>query len=547
MTKAAGRIRRMATFACAPLLALALEVTVLEATALAQERPSEDEMFGDPAEPPKSEGESEAAVPEGQTPAQAAPPQAQPRVGTEASRDESILGGSRAPMFSEEAAPDDPLTIGGQLYLRTQASFREGAAFEDTGFSAPTFLDVYLDARPNERVRGFVLTRVFYDPSVADGGSGAQSVPAGSGAAGSGQLSDLFQGGTRGPNLVLDQAWINFDIARSVFVTAGSQHVRWGTGRFWVPTDYLHLTRRNPLDVFDARTGTALIKAHVPIESLAWNFYGYAVLEDEFSTTSLGAIAGAARMELVLGPAELGLGVFARRHEKARFAADLSFGLGDFDFYGELALRAESEIDRVHFAPDAALPPEQPGPSWQTPEEANFEELGRAIDVFYPRYRNDGYTAQAVGGLAFSRKYNDNDVWSLGAEYFYNGLGYGSPQAYSGLVLPHSTPLENPAPFFYLGKVYAALFFSMPAPYSLDNHTFTLSTLGNLSDRSFITRFDYSFLALTHLRFEAFVAARYGNENGEFRFGASNLEIGGFTFSRPPALLDFGLALRISI
>ena len=31
-----------------------------------------------------------------------------------------------------------------------------------------------------------------------------------------------------------------------VFVTAGKQHVRWGTGRFWQPTDYLHPRQAQP-------------------------------------------------------------------------------------------------------------------------------------------------------------------------------------------------------------------------------------------------------------------------------------------------------------
>jgi hypothetical protein len=152
-----------------------------------------------------------------------------------------------------------------------------------------------------------------------------------------------------------------------------------------------------------------------------------------------------------------------------------------------------------------------------------------------------------VGGASYTRKYNDNDTFTVGGEYFYNALGYASPTAYPGLVLPHSVSLNDSASFFYLGRQYAAVYVSFPAPYSLDNHTFTLSTLGNLSDRSFITRFDYSLIALTHMRFEAFVSARYGNENGEFRFGVSHLSFAGIPFDRAPALMDFGLALRIAI
>jgi hypothetical protein len=74
-------------------------------------------------------------------------------------------------------------------------------------------------------------------------------------------------------------------------------------------------------------------------------------------------------------------------------------------------------------------------------------------------------------------------------------------------------------------------------------HSFTLSTLGNLSDRSFITQLSYSLVVLTHLRLEAFVAAHYGRPSGEFRLrvrfeGAELI---------PAGLFDTGIALRLQI
>jgi len=74
-----------------------------------------------------------------------------------------------------------------------------------------------------------------------------------------------------------------------------------------------------------------------------------------------------------------------------------------------------------------------------------------------------------------------------------------------------------------------------------------LSTLANVSDQSYISRFDYSLIALTHLRFEAFASARYGNENGEFRFGVKRLDLGGVSFSRAAAMMDLGVAVRVAL
>jgi hypothetical protein len=445
-------------------------------------------------------------------------------------------------MFNEEAAPEDPLKIGGQLYLRAQTTALRGQAPGDWSFGSPSLLDAYLDARPNDRVRGFVLGRMVFDPTLPASASNSEAirpVSATGGTAGSQSLSSLFAQPTRGPTVTLDQMWLRFDVAHTVFVTAGKQHVRWGTGHFWAPTDFLHLRPRNPLDVFDARTGTTMLKLHLPVESRAWNFYGYLLTEGNTSTPRLGRVAAATRAELVLGPAELGLGVLAQRPVKPKFAADLSFGIGDVDVYGELGLRSGNEIDRVRYEANPTIPDQG--------TTAIADYLPQVVDAYYPVYRANGYKPQAVGGASYTRKYNDNDTFTVGGEYFYNALGYASPTAYPGLVLPHTVSLNDSANFFYLGRHYAAAYLSFPAPYSLDNHTFTLSTLGNLSDRSFITRFDYSLIALTHMRFEAFVSARYGNENGEFRFGVSPLSFAGIPFDRAPALMDFGLALRIAI
>jgi hypothetical protein len=318
-----------------------------------------------------------------------------------------------------------------------------------------------------------------------------------------------------------------------VFVTAGKQHVRWGTGHFWSPSDVLHLRYRNPLDVFDARTGTTMIKLHVPIESKGWNFYAYGITESPTATVSLSQIGGAARAEFVLDTAELGFGALVRSHDDPKITADLSIGVGDFDVYGEVALKNASDIDRVSYNAGAditGIPTDAP----------NYVQ--QVADAVYPVYRDHGYRPQAVGGLTYSQKYHDNDTFTVGAEYFYNGLGYANPDAYLGLVLPHGTDLVEPAPFFYLGRHYGSLYVTFPAPFSLDLHTFTLSTLANLSDQSFITRLDYALVLLTHLRFEAFTSVRYGNPEGEFRFGTKSV-----VYSRDPAIFDLGIALRLAI
>jgi len=526
--------------------------------ALAQGRPDETQLFGGSETKPNTDTLPPAAANATQAPAA---DRSGPSPSSRDARDDAVLGGAAPPMFSEKPAPSDPLTIGGQIYWRLQASAYEDTAPDRWGVTAPALLDVYLDARPNDRVRGYALGRMSYDPMQSPDGSGlnAQTLTnSDSGTAGSASIAPIYSGASNQPRVVLDQLWLRFDVGQRLFITAGKQHVRWGTARFWMPADFLHLRKRNPLDVFDVRTGTTMLKLHLPIESRAWNVYAYGIAENTGGRPDLRAAAGALRAEVVLGQLELGLGAFAKPRSSAKFAADVSFGVGDIDFYSELAVIDGRDIDRVRYTPDAMTPaPVQlTGATAQiadtlmldTEAQLLLRQVQLETDALYPRYRSPGYRPQAVFGLNYTRKYNDKDTFTVGAEYFYNGLGYDNADAYSGLLWPHSQSLQNPASFFYLGKHYAALFITFPAPFDLDLHTFTFSTLGNLSDRSFTSRFDYGLVLLTHLRLEAYVQVAYG-ARGEFRLKIAELpslspEQLGFP---NPSVVSVGAALRLAI
>jgi hypothetical protein len=515
------------------------------AVAHAQQRPSETDMFGSPASSPAPETASEPKASEG---AAGAP---QPATGAGPApneRDGLILDGaaSSPAVLSPQPAPD-PLTIGGQMYVRAQAAALQNQQIEDYTFSVPMLLDLYVDVRPNDRVRGFALARMAYDPMLPDpiAGVPGSAVQNGGTAAGGASFVGLFGTRNNAPRVQLDQFWLRFDLWRTLFVTIGRQHVHWGTAHFWSPTDFLHVQRRNPLDTFDARPGTDMLKLHLPIESTNWNFYAYAIAGGYNDTPTLYSVSGAARAEFVAGSNELGLGAVVRRGAQPRFAADLSTSISVLDLYGEAALLDVREIDRVRYDADAVLP--DPPPATGSVADQTAARIEQAVDTYYPAYRDHGYKPQIVGGLTYTQKYNDNDTFTIGLEYFYNGLGYSDWLVYPGLFFPRTTPLHNPASFFYLGQHYASIYLLFPSPFSLDLHSFSLSSIANLSDRSFVTRLDYSVFLLTHLRFEAWLAAFYGRHDGEFRFGIEIPNIDDLMLSRRPATFTVGIAFRLQM
>ncbi|MGB8929861.1 MAG: hypothetical protein WCC48_01280, partial [Anaeromyxobacteraceae bacterium] len=213
----------------------------------AQDRPAEEELFGAPSAAPAPEPGAKVR-------------EVQPGV---SDRDDAILGHEHAaPDGRIEGAREDPLKLGGLAYLRATTTWSRGVPPSRWALSTPLLTDLYVDVRPNDRARAFALGRLTYDPTIS-----ATAV-------------DL--GGLRVPQTreQLDQLWLNFDVGRTVFVTAGKQHVKWGTGHFWNPTDWLHPVRRDPLAQLDVRTGVTMVKAHVPWEARGWNLYGVAVVED---------------------------------------------------------------------------------------------------------------------------------------------------------------------------------------------------------------------------------------------------------------------------
>lgn len=522
---------RPAAARAAPLLALA--TLLAAAPARADERPSDEELFG---APPAAPAASPAAPPASPAPAPPTIPSPAPGVDERA---EELLGGRRKPVdASWDKEKEDPLKVGGLLYLRGVAGAQRGVPPSAWPLAAPTLLDTFLDVRPNDRVRGFVLGRLTYDPTIPKEAAGPLGIR-------------ISQPQSRA---VLDQAFFNFDVERTVFVTAGKQHVKWGTGRFWNPTDFLHPVRRDPLSQLDDRSGVTLVKAHLPWEARGWNLYGLAILDDLAGQASragqaatpgevgsVGHVGGAARAEVLLGGAELAADVAAQRGHKPRFGLDGSFALWELDLHAELALTSGRDA-----------------PHWRLTgtDPAQAESWTRG---------SLGLTPQVVVGAEWSWKYSDEDTLTVAAEYFFNDAGYDDAHVYPVLLFSPFLPADADGKIavggtidprtaftpFYLGRHYAGVSLLLPRPGRWNDTTFALTALANLSDGSGIVRLDHSVRLNTYLTLETFLAGHLGHEGGEFRFGipATTKTAAGLTIPLdvPTPLVDAGVALRVKL
>lgn len=499
-----------------PNLVLLTLLLLGSAKALAQDRPSEQDLFGGAATSSPSapstgtQSSTEASGGATATPGMDTGASSGRAEGSAAAEQDAFGGSSAGPTLSSEAAPDDPLRLGGLFYTRLLGSLQAETPVTEMTISAPTLVDLYLDARPNDRVRAYVVGRLQYNPLTT-----------------SSLVPGLSFGSTTtaSTSVVLNQLWLNFDIGRTVFVTAGKQSIKWGTGRFWNPTDYLQPTRKDPLEPLDIRTGVPMIKCHLPWESRGWNLYAIATFDGLQTEPNLERTGLGLRGEAVFGTVEVGLDGLVQRYQSPKLGIDISAGVGPLDVYGELGLRR---------TPSGTL--------WREVSNPPTTDLADAYETWTP----DSYYPSATLGVNWSTTLGDNDSLTVGAEYFYNSVGYKDASIYPWLLF------EGDYTPFYLGQQYASVFAALIGPGNWEDASFTFSTLANLNDLSALSRLDFSTTVLTHLRVEAYTALHWGNPNGEFHFGLQTepLVVDGQSIPAldiPPPSIDVGLSLRVSI
>ena len=370
-------------------------------------------------------------------------------------------------LATQLAEKDNPLTIGGRLYLRSSISISDAdLAVLDRPFNHSAQLYLYGDSRPTDRVRVYTKARV-------DRRLSGQSSPS------------PIQGDQPDETSVqLDQLWLKFDLDRAVYLTIGQQPIRWGAGRIWNPTDFVNAQRRDPLAIFDARPGLPLLKIHIPFEESETNVY---IITQIDGSETIGDVGGVFRIEQTIGTSELSATVAARRDQPYRFGLDYSIGLGPID------LRLEG----------AATKGEQT--RWTGP---------LVLDLNAPKLPSEDtveWSHQGVVGLEWGIPYADDDTLYLTLEYFHNSMGYEDTSVYPWLLFNGAyTPL-------YLGKHYAAAGLVFLRPYDWNDSTFILNGIMNLSDESAIVRLDYQVRLLTRLSLFLY-GSKYLGDGGEFRF-----------------------------
>lgn len=383
----------------------------------------------------------------------------------------------------------ETLAIGGRVELRATLNQQETQSLSHAPVNQLRQAYLYFDSRPNEDIRSLARIRLTQDVVATQGRARLNpSDPTAPADSGDGLENRSGSADSCGDcvRTELDELWIKWDVRNRAFVTLGKQHLKWGSGQLWNPTDFTALQTRDPFALFDRRLGQSLVKLHVPVESLGDNYYVILQFDD---VERADDIAPALRGEFTfLGSGELALSFQTRRDQALRFGADVSTALGPVDVHVESAFSTRQKQTFYK----GTLAPEQ----GRLPQEVSHRER---------------WYSQVLAGVDKTWKYSDEDNLTVGAEYFYNELGYDDRR------LALYSLLNGQSQVLYSGIHYGGVFMRVPNPGRWNKTSFYLNGIQNFSDDTALVRLTTAYLLFNEATIEGFVSHCTG-DYGELCF-----------------------------
>lgn len=379
----------------------------------------------------------------------------------------------------QKVVEEDRLHVGGGIKSQWNR-YRFSEALIDEILNNPVTLNLYLDSKLKNDVRGIFKGRYIHDSTVnspsgnASNGSGQGASTRGatgssgsmgptSGSTGSSSSISSVLGSSFAAardQAVLDEMKIQFNSQRKIFWTIGVQKLKWGTGHFWNPTDFLNSEVRDFFKATDERAGLNLVKAHLPWEKT--NTYLITNFEQADHSQKVGY---AARTEVAFSRGEISFSHYQRKDQEQKWGSDISVALGDFDFIGETA--------------------------WTSKEKQQ----------------------NSVFGISYDWKYSDEDSLNLMVEGTWNETGASDQSEYPTLLLTgHFQP-------FQMAKAYQLFSLYFPKPGSLNQSTFQFFVIRNQIDKSRYYRGSYIWTGYEDLTLSMSVGHREGDAGSEMVFG----------------------------
>ncbi len=281
----------------------------------------------------------------------------------------------------------------------------------------------------------------------------------------------------------------------------------------------VNLTEIDPEDPEAELEGPVSVKVNIPFG--VNNIYGYLVVPD--GTEDLSGLAYAAKMEIVIGSSELGLGGYYRKGQPPAVMLTCTGSVSDLAFFAEGV--ASYGSDRTFVVPDDDSP-------------------GGYTTAAY----DDQWFFQATAGAMYIWNDDESDLaLTLAAQYLFNGAGYADPSpintsANAGILAAlMACGSLSPSDLLGAGMHYGAALVSLSMTEDLSVSAFWL---GDISDRSGLLRLSVSWAASDDINITASLPYTYGTAGAEYSPFGSRL---GFASSSAWGAALFEMTGRILI
>jgi len=287
-----------------------------------------------------------------------------------------------SPAFSKGTNIWENTQIGGTLSSEVDYTLQKGVPLDQNTASNPNILFLYLDSKLENDSRVFVRIRSFFDPtgdSTGAPGTGGYTNPYGEGNGGSDYLS-----------LQLQELRISTNIDHGLFLTIGRQKVKYGTAKFFNPTDFLNSQPYNFFLPSDERTGVDMVRAQLPVGTT--NLYAVGLPGNPSNGNPSGGYfreeIGYNGVSNFLESGEISVSGFFPKGQPGRGGFDISQGVGDLDVYFEGAAGQDTSSDwKGSFST---------GVEWQTRLLTDRQSEELTIDGEYSQFpvagANSGFT-----------------------------------------------------------------------------------------------------------------------------------------------------------
>lgn len=298
------------------------------------------------------------------------------------------------------------------------------------------------------------------------------------------------------------EIFFDLSISNILFLRIGKQVIHWGAGTIWTPSDFINLTKYNPLDSMDTREGKNGVRVHLPFKKfnlfLFFDFFNTAPMNDNQIVDFIDATSIGIRADYTIKDFEFAFTTYLTKDEYAKFGFDFSGYLFGFGIWGETAFSMKGYNEKV----------------------VDYIAVGQNYILQYA-YNDNAVFSVTIG---ISKIFGDKKDYSFEFDFFYNSDGYlldGTEKTENIYKLVIASKLNGKGSLLYIGKYY--IYSRLTKSNFINTYmSLSLAFLMNMIDFTYRISLSHSFSLPNILPFSYTFVYIGGKEGYEFTFTGTN-------------------------